>query len=539
MMKIRYIALWAVSCLFMACNEESDFEEVEMVEETPELTSGSADFSTFVSLGNSLTAGFTDNALFIAGQQNSMPNLLAAKFSLAGGGEFAQPLASDNIGGLLAGGARIDGFDPRLVFGGAGPEDLEDVVGPIEPTTDIVLNNPSGTFNNLGVPGAKSFHLLFNGYGNIGNLEAKLANPYFVRMTGSTPNASILELAMAQSPTFFTLWAGNNDVLGYATSGGDGSNPITDQALFNEVVNGLVATLTSSGAKGVMANIPYVTTIPHFTTVTHDPINPAENNFADLVPTLNAFFGALNQVYDFLGQPERAITFNDSVNNAVVILDEDLVNLSEQITGVLNANPAFPGFVQQLGLSAEQAPTVATLMGNAYGQARLANENDLLVLSSRRVIGEVDEFSLNALKGFGFPEAMAAQFSTNGITLPLGDKWVLTPEEQAEIKTATDGFNATISAAASSAGLAFVDANALMQDLANGGVTDGDYTLTSNLVMGGAFSLDGVHPTARGYALLANEFMKAIDATYESNFETSGSLYDIGNYPTNYSPMLR
>lgn len=249
MMKIRYIALWAVSCLFIACNEESDFEEVEMVEETPELISGSADFSTYVSLGNSLTAGFTDNALFIAGQQNSMPNLLAAKFSLVGGGSFTQPLANDNIGGLLAGGAPLEGFDPRLVFGGAGPEDLEDVVGPVSPTTDIVSNNPTGPFNNLGVPGAKSFHLLFNGYGNIGNLEAKLANPYFVRMTGSTPDVSVLELAMAQSPTFFTLWAGNNDVLGYATSGGDGTDPITDQALFDNAINGLVATLTSAGAQ--------------------------------------------------------------------------------------------------------------------------------------------------------------------------------------------------------------------------------------------------------------------------------------------------
>jgi hypothetical protein len=29
--------------------------------------------------------------------------------------------------------------------------------------------------------------------------------------------------AVAQAPTFFSLWIGNNDVLGYATTGGDGS----------------------------------------------------------------------------------------------------------------------------------------------------------------------------------------------------------------------------------------------------------------------------------------------------------------------------
>jgi hypothetical protein len=32
---------------------------------------------------------------------------------------------------------------------------------------------------------------------------------------------------MSQKPTFFSLWIGNNDVLGFATTGGDGTDPIT------------------------------------------------------------------------------------------------------------------------------------------------------------------------------------------------------------------------------------------------------------------------------------------------------------------------
>ena len=123
--------------------------------------------------------------------------------------------------------------------------------------------------------------------------------------------------------------------------------------------------------------------------------------------------------------------------------------------------------------------------------------------------------------------------------MPLEDKWVVIPDEKTQIKNATAGYNASIQAAATSAGYAFVDANAFMQQLAAGGVTDGDHTLTANLVTGGAFSLDGVHPTSRGYALIANLFMKAIDATYGSNFEASGNLVDIGDYPTNYSPLLQ
>ena len=115
---------------------------------------------------------------------------------------------------------------------------------------------------------------------------------------------------------------------------------------------------------------------------------------------------------------------------------------------------------------------------------------------------------------------------------------MLTPEEQAQLKTATDEFNTTIKAAANDAGLAFVDANALMQEMASSGFMDGEFILTSDLVTGGAFSLDGVHPTAKGYALLANQFLKAIDATYGSNFESSESLMNITDYPTNYSVAL-
>ncbi|CAM4171871.1 G-D-S-L family lipolytic protein [Zobellia nedashkovskayae] len=541
MKNLKYIYISLGILAFTACNdpEDVDLEPEVMAEALVELNAGSADFSTYVSLGNSLTAGFTDNALFIAGQENSIPNLLSTKFALVGGGAFSQPLMNDNIGGLLAGGTQLEGFDPRLVFGGAGPVNLADVIGPVDPTTDIILNNPTGPFNNMGVPGAKSFHLLAPGYGNAANLAAQLANPYFVRMTGTTPDARILELAMAQSPTFFSLWIGNNDVLGHALSGADGTNPMTDQPTFDFAINTLVTTLTSAGAKGVMANIPYVTTIPHFTTVPHDPIDPAENDFAAQVPTLNTVFGALNQVYTALGETNRIVVFSDSTNNAVVIKDEALIDISAQITGAFNANPGFPVFVTQLGLPEAAAPLVASLLGTAYGQSRAATENDLLVLPSSNVIGKVNEESFAAFSAANLPPAVAGQFSVEGVTLPLADKWVLTPEEQDEINAVTTQFNATIASAASAAGLAFVDANQLLQDLASGGVTDGDFTLTANLVTGGGFSLDGVHLTARGYALMANEFMKSIDATYETNFEASGSLFNIGNYPTNYSPALQ
>ncbi|VXB36375.1 SGNH/GDSL hydrolase family protein [Maribacter litoralis] len=541
-LKYLYISLGVLA--FTACNdpEDVDLEPEVMAEELPALTAGSADFSNYVSLGNSLTAGFTDGALFQASQTYSMPNLLSQKFSLAGGGSFTQPLTNDNIGGLALAGTRIQ--DPRLVFGGAGPVSLESLIGDVTVTTDIALNNPTGPFNNLGVPGAKSFHLLAPGYGNIANVQLGLANPYFVRMTGTTPDISVLEMAVSQSPSFFSLWIGNNDVLGYATTGGDGTDPITPVSGapgqgFDGSYGALIATLTAGGAQGVVANIPNVTDVPHFTTVPHNPLDPTNPDFGDQIATLNGIFGQLNQVYAFLGVPERSIEFSETAASEVVIRDETLVDLSAEIAGVLAASPTFPAFVQSFGLPVEAAPLVAGLLGSTYGQTREATADDLFVLPSSSIIGTVNTESVAALMAAGLPQALAGQFSVEGISLPLEDKWVLIPSEQEEIAVATAAFNQIIETTANQAGLALVDANGLLNRLANGGITSGDFTLTSSLVTGSAFSLDGIHPTARGYALLANEFMKAIDATYGSNFEASGNLLNVGDYPTNYPATLQ
>ena len=507
-MNTKYFWLLLILIGFTACNDEEDYEEFldNPTEEVvlPALTAGTADFSTYVSIGNSLTSGFTDNALFIAAQENSFPNTLAQKFALTGGGTFTQPLMDDNIGGLLFDGAVNPRFGPRLYFDGAGPAGLPGV-----PTTET-FDPTIGSHNNMGIPGATSFHLLYDGYGNPANLMLPVptANPYYVRMA-SAPNATVLGDALAQTPTFVTLWIGGNDVLGYATSGGDATlGAITPQTMFDGSIAFIMNALQTAGVKGVMANIPYVTTIPHFTTVPHNvvPLDAGTAAFLNSSSAYGAYnagiqgafaylvgIGAMTQEDADTEIAQRIIMFEAASDNAVVIMDESLTDL----TGIN------PGLVSM----------------------RQATAADLLVLPASNFIGT---------------EAIPGNPATvNGVAIPLADKWVLIPSEQDEIKTATDAFNATLQSAASSAGFAFVDANTLMQQLDSGGFAEGDFILTSSLVTGGAFSLDGVHPTARGYALIANQFMKAIDATYGSNFEASGNLVDIGDYPTNYSPLLQ
>ncbi len=504
-MKLKYIGLLLIAFTFASCenNDDSDSPVAPVVTPDP----GSADFSNYVALGASFTAGFTDGGLFIAAQENSFPNILSKQFALAGGGDFNQPLMNDNVGGLLLGGTQIAA--PRLFFNGAGP-----AVHPGTPTTEV-SNILSGPFNNVGVPGAKSYHMVANGYGNVAGVPLGLANPYFARMA-SNSNASMLEDALAQSPSFFTISEiGGNDVLGYATSGGSGvdqtgnldpstyaGNDITDPNVFAQVFSNTVAALTGSGANGVVATVPNITNLPHFTTVPHNPVPLDEATAAAVNGGYAAYNGGIQAALTALSgtglftaeeAARRMINFSAG-QNAVVIIDEDLTDLGA-------INPAFA----------------------ALPKYRQATAEDLLVLPSSTFIGTTVG---------GNPLLI------NGVSVPLADNWVLTPEEQTAIQTATTAYNNTIQAVASANSLAIVDLNAILQEASTTGIMFDDFTMNTSLVFGGLVSLDGIHLTARGYALMANKFLEAIDAAYGSNFTEVGAVAKANDYPTNYSPSL-
>ena len=528
-MKLKYI--WMLSLLvgLTACEQGKYDNDVDV---PIEVVSGDADFTNMVSFGASFVAGVSDATVFIASQENSFPNIMAQQMALAGGGDFIQPMVNDNIGGLLFGGNVIVG--PRLYFDGSGPATLDGT--PTTETTNVI----SGPFNNMGVPSAKSFHFLAPGYGNLAGVPLGLANPYFARMA-SNPNATILEDALAKNASFLVISdVGGNDVLSYAISGGTGvdqtgnfdpttygPDDITDPNVFAQATSGIVGALTAGGAKGVIANIPYVTNLPYFTTVPFNPLDPndPDSNFGALVPLLNDLYGQLNAAYAFLGVPERSVVFSETEVSPVVIEDKSLANIGPQLTQVL--------------IGGGVDPLTATLFGAQFGQSRQANERDLLTLPNLNYIGNLNEEYFGFLTSQGVPPADAGQLSVNGITYPLGDQWVLIPDEITSIETATDAYNATITALAGQAGLGLVDAKSILEQLANGGIASDGFLLRSDYVFGGTFSMDGLHLSARGSAMLANEFLKVIDENFNSNFQEANALVDVGDYPAFYSENLR
>jgi lysophospholipase L1-like esterase len=135
------------------------------------------------------------------------------------------------------------------------------------------------------------------------------------------------------------------------------------------------------------------------------------------------------------------------------------------------------------------------------------------------------------LQGLGLPPANAGQLSVNGITYPLEDQWVLTPEEQLVVETAITAFNQTIAALAQQYDVALVDVNAYLNIVATDGIplSDGS-TVTAEYATGGGFSLDGFHPSPRGYALVANQFIEAINQKYGSNLPGVNPLDFTGLY---------
>jgi lysophospholipase L1-like esterase len=439
-LKYRNILLFSVLGLLFACQPE--------IKDEFTYSSGSADFKTYVAVGNSLTAGYSNSALYHSSQANSYPSIIAEQMKKAGGGEFIQPVVESEYGvlpGKLELGYKADCLGNTSM-------------GPVP-----AQGQPEGyghvgyTVNNMGVPGAKSFHLLAPGYGNPAGVPLGLANPYFARFA-TADDATVIGDAVAKGPTFFSLWIGNNDVLGYASSGGIGDT-ITGQQSYAYFMNVILQSLTSNGAKGVIANIPGISGAAFFNTVPPNGYVLTQGQ-AD---TLNMFLG------------QYGFNYNAGPNYFIIA----------DVTAPL-------GFRQMV-------------------------EGELLLLT-------VPQDSLKCAYWGGFnPNIMAP--------VPIPDQYVLTLAEIANVNNAIEGYNATIAALAEQYGLGLVDINSYFKQVENGVVYDG-VSFSTKYITGNAFSLDGVHLTQQGYALVANQFIYTINGKFGANLPT----VSVTNYKANDLP---
>ncbi len=117
-----------------------------------------------------------------------------------------------------------------------------------------------------------------------------------------------------------------------------------------------------------------------------------------------------------------------------------------------------------------------------------------------------------------------------GSGVPLPDQVVLSRSEALQINSRVEEYNRVIRRAAADVGFAVVEAAALFEDWRRNGVGiregegegEGAERFSSRYLTGGLFSLDGVHPSPLGHALLANAFIEAINDTYEAEIALLG-----------------
>lgn len=451
-MKLKYYIFILILASIASCKPEIDEFEAKK---------GSADFSVFLAVGNSLTAGFADGALCTSGQENSFPNILATQFKTVGGGDFKQPMMPTELGVGVGGTGFAPVFNTKYVLGyrqdctGAtslGPvladpdKSQQELAGEI--MTSVAAQGP---YNNIGVVGARSIDLLYGGYGAL--------NPYYGRFANNPLSDTIIAEARKVPFTFFTLWIGNNDVLGYALNGGeiDPSDPtavITPLPTFSFAMDAIITSLTAYGAEGAIANIPDITSIPFFTTVPYNALQLDQGN-ADL---LNQAYAPYNAAIDQYQLPVPKIAFAPGYN-AWIIAD---------------TNTPY----------------------NLLGGIRQITSEELVLMSVPQ----------DSLKCAGW-----------GSQKPIPPHFTLIASEIAAIKTATDGYNEKIKSLSEMHPIAHVDMNAHLNQLAVSGLVIDGVTLTNTFVQGNGFSLDGIHLSPMGYAMVAHYYIEAINSTFAAS----------------------
>lgn len=527
-LKFLYI-LFAALFISTSCEQELiELTPPEVVTPVDSGTPGSANFTKFVAIGNSFVAGVQGGALFTAGQNNSLPAIMAAQFAKpgVGGGAFVQPSINATLGWNLfvtqpfltdntkpiLGRMLLQGATPRPTPQAYAPGVLEALPNP-SANPSFIYTGGKATLNNFGVPAIVLGQALITETGAwAGAGTDPRFSPFYGRLAmppGGT--STLIGDAAAAGGSFFLFWLGLDDFFLHAAFGGDPAKaPLTPAtgagaASFDLQYGGAIQALLGSNPnlKGVVGNFPDIFKMPHFTSVTYNPIPLDAAKATALTSALaNNYNGFLNAmanagVITAAERDKRLVSFVAGQNKALIV-DETLTDL----TAAMNANGA------------------AALV--PYARARQTTAADKLPLAAGTVLGTIVG---------GNPDLI------NGVTVPLADQYVLIPTEIEAINNARIAYNATVQAiaTANSDRLAFADINAALDGLvaAQAGIYNG-VTITPNInPPTGIYSEDGVHPNARGYAFLSRVFISAINA----KFGATVPLTDISKYSATALPI--
>lgn len=468
---------WLVSCQYT-------FPEAPVL--APD--SGEADFTKMITIGSSITAGVMDGALYNRSQQSSFAVILAEQMKAAGGGAFHVPDIDAEVGSFILSppGQTLGRLILQVNGGSITP-------APIVPGNPITpFTGDKSNLNNFGVNGISLAGALFPQAGDSNNPSHPLFNPHYARFA-SNPGTSTLvgdaAAAMADGGTFFVFWLGKNDVLPFAISGGAVPELLTDDQDFLQGYQTALGAMLRANpeAKGAVGNIPDLNALPFFSTVPWNAL-PLTSGLAALA---NGAYAQYNQVLEG-------------------VQGSGLLSESEKNLRQINFEAGANGFVIE-------DKTLTDLRELGIPSIRLTNAQDKISLNAAQVLGQVVG---------GNPQAI------QGVTIPLGDSFVLLPSEQAMLDEKITTFNQIIQSAvaAETNRLVLVDVRDLLNRVAEGTVNAASVPLTNSIIPpNGGFSTDGVHPNARANAFLANHFIEAINEKWGSSIPLANPNAYMGN----------
>ena len=504
MIKFKSIFLTLVLTVsFFACEQEqTEFKALPAPDiSSPSGESGSADFTKFVSIGGAYTAGFGDGGLLHSGlQPYSVGRMIAVQLANAGGSStFVQPDINSENGYF---GAGDDGIP------GTSDDEGRWFLSVSRSTGAQGISRAPGDFASVGTPYQGDMTAIQNfavgkqtlGQFLVPNAAPYPVNPYYARFDASSGTVSSLSQMIGSGGTFFMAWLGAYDFLAhYARGGNENVFPEPTATVvgpqFAQAVQAMVA--GNPTWKGVVGTVPDVLAAPFFQAF--DPTQAIPLNDAAQLGQLAQLAGAYNQTVDgFAAQSiitsteaaMRKLSWSAGVN-ALLIYDADLTDLG----------PYWDGMVLSNQLTATQRA-----MLEPYKQARMAKEGEIVHLLATTVIGT------NVVEG-------DPTMGVVGISAPLGDTFYLTGSELQYLETQRLTYNGMIKQAVATYGdgrVAVADFDGFFANLAGtmpatigGSVVSYDFFPPT-----GMWSVDGLLPNGRGYTLMANKFIDAINNTF-------------------------
>ncbi|MDX2128543.1 MAG: SGNH/GDSL hydrolase family protein [Chloroherpetonaceae bacterium] len=437
---------------------------------------GTFDASRYVALGNSITAGFLSGSLYESGQFYSYPAIIARQAH--GNGEvgsgtskFQMPLVAE------------PGSPGRIEL--AGYTSTGSPITSTNPNTTLTLKNSalSRPYNNLAIPGivmadAWGAFTASNSFSRSALIDPVLRNPLLGNTSPVQQARAVLQPQTGNK--LVTFWLGNNDVLGYATSGGVSPTAPTNVATFNFALDSaLRVAKVDANTRIILGNIPDVTAIPFFTTISA--------NFRTLL-TINRIDSVVYQrgpgpgANPAMGTPTWLRTRDVGVRGLVLLTGGTAI---QQVGST--ARTFARGY--WAGILRAAISNITTLPTNVQDSLILAN------------------LGINTGAPFGL-----------SVSNPIPNQFILDDGELTIARTAVTNFNNAIRAQVPSRADGLVDVNALFNGIVGaGGIwSDGEFLKTA-LGSGGLFTMDGVHPSPKAHGVVANEFIKVINRLFTAN----------------------